>query len=57
MGGAESSSIGEPLAPLSAILEKEIPMNTSEVCGNTYDNAFRIIAADGATHTFDSALR
>lgn len=25
-----------------------------EVCGNTYDKAFRIVSADGANHIFDS---
>ena len=29
-------------------------MNTCEVCGNTYDKAFRVTMPDGATHTFDS---
>jgi len=29
-------------------------MNTCEVCGNTYDKAFRVTLANGATHIFDS---
>ena len=29
-------------------------MNACEVCGNTYDKAFRVTAADGSEHTFDS---
>jgi hypothetical protein len=29
-------------------------MGTCEVCGNTYDKAFRVTLADGAAHTFDS---
>jgi hypothetical protein len=29
-------------------------MARCEVCGNDYDKAFRVIPADGSTHTFDS---
>ena len=29
-------------------------MNTCEVCGNKYDKAFEVIAADGSRHVFDS---
>jgi hypothetical protein len=29
-------------------------MARCEVCDNEYDKSFRILAADGSTHTFDS---
>jgi len=29
-------------------------MATCETCGNEYDKAFRVTAADGGEHTFDS---
>jgi hypothetical protein len=29
-------------------------MATCETCGNEYDKAFRVVAADGAEYTFDS---
>ncbi len=29
-------------------------MGTCEVCGNSYDKAFRVTGADGKAHTFDS---
>jgi hypothetical protein len=29
-------------------------MATCEVCGNDYDKAFTVTAADGGSHTFDS---
>ena len=29
-------------------------MTTCEVCGNHYDKAFRVVAADGSEHVFDS---
>jgi hypothetical protein len=29
-------------------------MASCEVCGNEYDKAFNVIAADGEEHTFDS---